>query len=129
MNKLYRGSRRSITKISAWLLLVSMLLSFSSCSQAATEKDQSDTEPGPVVTVIYNTDNKKEGIVTGPANHQSVQHNVTGSAAVKATPKPGYKFVGWSDGVTTAIRSGDSPVIPTTYTAMFEIDALELPVI
>jgi hypothetical protein len=106
-----------------------MLLSLAGCSKLTTKKDLGDGEPGPVVTVSYITEDKNAGIINGPANHQSVQQNVKGSTAVKASPKLGYKFVGWSDGVTTDVRSNDSPVSDTTYTAQFDFDALELPVI
>jgi hypothetical protein len=128
MIKIVLELRRSLVKLCGWVVFFAMLLSSTSCTQPSNESLK-DAEPGPVVTVNYRSDNKMAGIVTGPATVQSVQHNGTVSTAVKATPKLGYKFVCWNDGVTTAVRSGDNPVSDTTYTAQFDFDALDFPII
>ncbi len=55
---------------------------------------------------------------------QVVRHGQEGSA-VTALPNPGYRFVGWSDGVTDIVRT-DKPLSSMTVTAIFELDSATL---
>ncbi len=60
---------------------------------------------------------------------QSIKYGQTKTTTVTAKANLGYKFVKWSDGVTTATRSGESPKENCIITAIFEYDAMELPII
>lgn len=48
---------------------------------------------------------------------------------IRATPRLGYKFAGWSDGVTSPVRYGDIIYGDTVITALFEYDMKGLPVL
>lgn len=65
------------------------------------------------------------GYLVGEAE-QEVRESAVGSS-VTAVPHAGYKFVSWSDGVTTSERT-DTPSDHLSVDAVFEIDALGLPV-
>ena len=55
---------------------------------------------------------------------QVIRHGQEGSA-VTAQANPGYRFVGWSDGVTDIVRT-DRPLSSMTVTAVFELDSATL---
>ena len=54
-----------------------------------------------------------------------------GEYSVEAVPNLGYKFVMWSDGVTSAARTDSADTISesTVLTAIFDYDILEMPII
>ncbi len=66
--------------------------------------------------VSYTTDGN--GKIVGEAN-QTVAYG-SNSATVTAKPKMGYKFVGWTDGITTAERTDEDIQSNINVTAMFE---------
>lgn len=80
------------------------------------------------VTVVYKVESTVYGKIVGTAN-QTIYRGETTTSAVTAKAAVGYRFVGWSDGVKSATRSGESPAKNMTVTALFEIEALELPVV
>lgn len=51
------------------------------------------------------------------------------TSSVKAVANVGYKFIGWSDGVTSSSRTDDKSYGGMTVQAYFDIDELSLPVI
>lgn len=60
------------------------------------------------------------GSVTG-TTPQTVNHGGNGST-VTAVPAPGYRFVGWSDGVTTPARTDTNVTAPVAASALFAVD-------
>ena len=82
------------------------------------------TEDGRYVSqryhVQYVSDNAGYGSIGGISS-QYVRHGEN-SASVTAIPKPGYRFLFWSDGNTEAIRS-DVIRMDTVLTAFFEPDS------
>ena len=95
-----------------------------------TTKPVTTVDPlkGKVVIVNYAASSSAAGSVSG-STQQTVRYGETKTSSVTATAKLGYRFVGWSDGKKEATRSGDCPSENTLYTAIFEYDARELPVI
>ncbi len=101
-----------------------------------TKKPETTTKPvtddgpakGTSITVRFDVNNTSGGRVTG-STVQTIRYGETKTTAVTAKAKLGYKFTGWSDGVTDATRSAESFKQNTTLTAIFAYDALELPVI
>lgn len=86
---------------------------------------------GDVAKVIYNVTKSERGVMGGVSRNEyvdsaksnySVQFVVYGSDAfgVVAHPFPGYRFVGWSDGVTTPERKDRNITSDFTVTAIFE---------
>lgn len=84
-------------------------------------------EKGTLIQVTYRINNPDAGSISG-SKSQIVRFGETSTQAVTVTPNLGYKFVGWSDGKTEAVRS-DCPRENSTFTAIFEFDALELPIL
>lgn len=73
--------------------------------------------------VIYSVNHRNAGVIVG-----ATEQNVNGqSFTVRAEANIGYKFVGWSDGKTDPERSGDTE--EGIYTAIFDYDVLDLPII
>jgi len=100
-------------------------------SPAVTSGPEDNTpvpEKGTYIQVTYKINNTDAGSISG-SKSQIVRYGESSTQAVTATPNLGYKFVGWSDGKTEAVRSKDCPRENTTYTAIFEFDALELPIL
>lgn len=104
---------------------------------AVTEKPATTTIPedttpepevGTYITVRYTVNNSNAGSITG-MKYQNVRYGISATEAVTVTANLGYRFVGWSDGKTDTVRSNDCPRQSTTYTAIFEYDALELPIL
>lgn len=73
--------------------------------------------------IIYTVNSKSAGRVDGWKTQEAGKE----SNVVEAVAKLGYKFVKWSDGVTTATRSGDTA--EGVYTAIFDYDILDMPII
>ena len=59
------------------------------------------------------------GTISG-TSPQTVNHGASGTA-VTAAPNAGYRFVSWSDGVTTAIRTDTSVTADKSVTASFAV--------
>ena len=95
-----------------------------------TTEDEPVVEPpeGTKINVKYVVNNSDAGGISGKTS-QTVLYGQTVTSIVTANPKLGYKFVGWSDGNTSQTRKGECPTESVTYTAIFEYDFLELPVI
>lgn len=73
--------------------------------------------------IIYSVNNEKAGTIIG-----ATEQNINGqSFTVRAEANIGYKFVGWSDGKTDPVRSGDTE--EGVYTAIFDYDILDLPIV
>jgi hypothetical protein len=73
--------------------------------------------------IVYSVNYRPAGKVEGSA----VQTAGSASSEVRAVPALGYKFVKWSDGVTDAVRSGDTA--EGVYTAIFDYAVLDMPII
>ena len=97
-----------------------------------TVVDTTPTIPEPAygtqIRIKYEVNNSYAGKLEGSSS-QYVYYGMSSSQLVSVTTNLGYKFVGWSDGKTTSTRSGDCPRENTTYTAIFEFDAQELPIL
>ena len=104
----------------------------STTTSEITTTEPEDTLPipeqGTYIRVTYQINNSEAGSISG-STIQSVRYGLSSSTTVSVTPNLGYKFVGWSDGKTETVRSGDCPRQNTTYVAIFEFDALELPIL
>ena len=70
-------------------------------------------------SIQYFVNDNSFGSVTGELN-QTVQKNSNGSS-VTAVAKEGYRFVGWSDGVTTATRQEKNVTKNISVIASFEV--------
>ncbi len=81
---------------------------------------------GTSITVTYLINNEYAGSLVGDSV-QTVSYG-QGKTRIGLTTNLGYKFVGWSDGSTDETRR-DCPRASVTYTAIFEYDAKELPII
>lgn len=91
-----------------------------------TDKQYLPTEPlaeAEEGKIIYTVNSKSAGRVEGWKTQDAGKE----SNVVEAVAKLGYKFVKWSDGVTTATRSGDTA--EGVYTAIFDYDILDMPII
>lgn len=73
--------------------------------------------------VVYSVNDASAGYVRG----ETVQKAGGSTETVRAIANLGYKFVKWSDGITEPTRSGDSA--EGVYTAIFDYDVLDMPVI
>lgn len=69
-------------------------------------------------TITAKASPENGGTVTGTGDYEDGK-----TATLTATPKNGYKFVKWSDGVTTASRTV-TVTGNATYTAVFELDTI-----
>ena len=74
-------------------------------------------------TITAASNNTNYGTVTGGGTY-----NHGASATLTATPKTGYHFVQWNDGVTTASRTITNITANATYTATFAINTYTLTV-
>ena len=85
--------------------------------------DTSSVENEEEGKIIYTVNSGNAGKIEGWKSQDAGVE----SREVTAIPKLGYKFVSWSDGVTTASRSGDTE--EGVYTAIFDYDILDMPVV
>ena len=97
-------------------------------SSTAPESTEPEPPKGTYIRVKYVVNNPDAGTLSGIA-FQNVQYGISSTTKVSVKANLGYKFVGWSDGKTEAERGGDCPRSSVTYTAIFEFDALELPIL
>lgn len=104
-------------------------------NQQQTTETTKPTEPeipepsyGTRVRVKYVINNSHAGSLSGKLT-QDVYYGKTTTEAVSVSANLGYKFVGWSDGSTSTVRSNECPRKNTTYTAIFEFDTKELPIL
>ncbi len=97
-----------------------------------TAKKPNVTEAPPVqntaVNVKYVVRERKMGTISG-RTEQTIIYGKGSTSSVTVNANLGYKFVGWSDGLKSASRGGDAPSKDTTYEAIFQVDARELPII
>ena len=133
------------------LLFATILISLSSCTtntpsgsetvetepdvtvEAETKQylDPTPSDPEPIpddgIYIIYNVNSKSAGKISGKKR----QKLDTGEEAepVTAQASLGYRFVMWSDGLTTPERSGDSTAESVSLTAIFDYDILSLPIL
>ena len=75
-------------------------------------------EPTPTYTLNYSVNNANYGYITGNTT-QTVDENENGTS-VTAVANDGYKFAGWSDGVSTATRQDTNVFADVNVTANFE---------
>ena len=75
--------------------------------------------------VMYTVNSRHAGSIQG----ESLQDAQSGTTTVRAKPKLGYRFVMWSDGVTSPYRDGDTVSEPTLITAIFDYAKKELPIL
>ena len=92
------------------------------------EPEIPEPQNGAKIRVKYEINNSHAGSLEGKKT-QDVYYGKTTTEAVSVTANLGYKFVGWSDGSTATVRSGECPRQNTTYTAIFEFDTKELPIL
>lgn len=111
------------------------VISSSAPSSTAIPTQTTPTEPeipepqyGTKIRVKYVINNSYAGSISGKLS-QDVYYGKTTTEAVTVTTNLGYKFVGWSDGSTATVRSNECPRENTTYTAIFEFDCKELPIL
>ena len=78
------------------------------------------------VSIVFEAETDGFGRVEGEVNQTLINGEL--SKQVTAVPDLGYKFAGWSDGVTENPRSGEHFYKDATITARFEQEYLELPV-
>ena len=89
---------------------------------------QPEPAKGTKIRVTYLVNDAYAGSIQGQTT-QDVYYGQTATKAVSVTANLGYKFVGWSDGSTAVTRENECPKANATYTAIFEFDALELPIL
>ena len=83
---------------------------------------------GTSITVKYKSSHSTYGYVEGEST-QTIQYGKSKTSTVTAVANLGYKFVSWSDGVTEATRSGESPSKSGDIVAEFALDTKELPIL
>lgn len=87
-----------------------------------------EPERGTEISVRYRVNSPLAGSLQGIAD-QTVYYGQTTTSRVTVTANPGYRFTGWSDGYDDLIRGYDCPKTDTVYTAIFEYDPMELPMV
>jgi len=106
--------------------------------EETTEGEETTAPKGKAVKVTYAVNNYDALNLDQPADllygetQQTIYYGETKTSEVGInffSIALGYKFVGWSDGVTTSTRSGDSFDKDTTIYAIFEYDAYKLPIV
>ena len=102
--------------------------SATSSSHTTTQPEKPPTPVGTPITVRYKINLKGAGGFYGE-REQTVLYGEEETTEIRVEANLGYRFIGWSDGESSPTRSGDCPDEDTTYTALFEYDALELPVV
>lgn len=95
--------------------------------QAELEKPPAP-EIGTTVSVYYGVKNVNAGRISG-TKQQYIEYGITTTEQVWASAKVGFRFVQWSDGVKTPIRSGETFRADTKVYALFEEEPLELPIV
>lgn len=80
-----------------------------------------------ICTINYIINMEEAGIISGELSQTISDRN--GSTQVYARPKPGFKFIKWSDGVTSQFRKGDKFDEDVTIKAIFEYTKYDIPVI
>jgi len=93
-----------------------------------SEPEIPEPSHGAKIRVKYAINNSHAGSLEGKTT-QDVYYGKTTTEAVSVTANLGYRFVGWSDGATSTVRSNECPKENTTYTAIFEFDTKELPIL
>ena len=83
---------------------------------------------GTPISVSYTSSNSSGGYLIGSLS-QNIKYGKTKTSSVRAVANLGYRFKCWSDGNTSQTRVDDSPTTDTTYTAVFEIDTLDMPIL
>ena len=77
--------------------------------------------------VAYVVNDTRAGRIVGGAMQCVSEDGKT--ARVGASANLGYRFVGWSDGVTTAKREGDTAAENTVLTAIFDVATSDFPAV
>ena len=102
------------------LILIVFAVFLIGCTESATTI--TTTEPpdgpytGPTHTLTFYADSER-GTLIGPyVQNLGTSHH---SVAITARAAPGYRFVGWSDGISSATRAGITITQDTTITALF----------
>ncbi len=78
------------------------------------------------IYIDYVASNSQAGTVQGGGTHR-VDSQPAGE--VTAIANLGYRFAGWSDGVTTPTRTGDTATENKQVVALFEYETMELPIL
>ena len=104
------------------ILLIILILTVTSVSLVACNVNNGDNKNeegltttldpnvpiGTSITVRYKSSHDIYGYVEGEST-QTIQYGKSKTSTVTAVANLGYKFVSWSDGVTEATRSNESP--------------------
>ena len=109
---------------------------FSKWSDGVTEAEREDKDVGDNLFVFavfvkqcwnitYTSNNYKASDLTEPLTLTAEYGSITG---INVVPAVGYKFVRWSDGVTSPTRIDNDSNAGKTIEAIFEIEELSLPV-
>ncbi len=107
------------------LTVLAGVILLAGCESAPEEKPAKD--PNAPVSVNFVSSNDSYGSVVGYAS-QSISQGAT-SKQVAAHANEYCVFTGWSDGVKTAVRKGETFTEDCTITANFEFERLGLPMI
>ncbi len=97
-------------------------------SPVTTAPPVNEPAKGTQISIYFTVNNSAGGHLSGNTS-QVIRYGETKTTQVTAVAELGYKFIGWSDGVATASRNGESPKKSGTVTALFAFDPLELPII
>jgi len=92
------------------------------------DEDVPAPDDGTKVNITYMSENTAMGYISGNKTQQ-ITYGKTTTSKVEAVAEVGYEFVSWSDGVTEAVRDGESPKRSGTLTAKFQVKPLDLPII
>ncbi|GEM_PF-980130 len=101
-------------------------------SDGRTDNPRTDTDTSGNVSVTANFAINTYALTYAPGENgrivgtasQTVSHGESGTS-VTAVPDPGYRFEGWSDGVTTATRHDTNIVEGLAVSALFAPDPVE----
>lgn len=111
------------------LILFSTLILFA-CNSYIDSPPEETTVPideTAVRTLTYKTNNPMMGTVAGALTQELTYSDE--STTVKANEKTGFKFIGWSDGLTEYSRKDVNLTEDTTLTAIFDYEFLDMPVL
>jgi len=111
-------------------LLALMTVSFSACDfNLFGEEKEKLPEIGTPIQITYALSDATMGTIEGELTQTVLYGQTVSTPVTVATDLYAVKFVGWSDGKTEPTREGDCPTKDTTYTAIFQPDVLDVPVL
>lgn len=88
-----------------------------SSSESSLQSESSETEEIPEGSVLIEYISQQGGKILGKATQYVMPGEKSSSVTISVTP--GYKFMGWSDGVKSVNRSDVAPENGASFTALF----------